>query len=97
MGSTCLNLVPVSPAVYAPNPHWAPHHHIVGYWFAKAPGGWQPPADLLAFLENGEPPLVVSLGAMSLGSGDALETISLFVDAIRQAGLRAIIQGWEVG
>ena len=56
-----LNLVPISPAVYAPNPHWAPHHHVVGYWFAEAPGGWQPPADLLIFLENGEPPLVVSL------------------------------------
>jgi sterol 3beta-glucosyltransferase len=96
-GSARLNLVPISPAVYAPNPYWAPHHHIVGYWFAEAPDGWQPPADLLAFLVNGEPPLVVSLGAMSLGSGDALETARLFVDTIRQAGLRAIIQGWEVG
>jgi sterol 3beta-glucosyltransferase len=92
-----LNLVPVSPAVYAPNPHWAPHHHVVGYWFADPPGGWQPPAGLPAFLEGGEPPLTVSLGAMSLGRGDALETSRLFVDAIGQAGVRAIIQGWEVG
>ena len=52
--SARLNLVPVSPAVYAPNPHWAPHHHVVGYWFADAPVGWQPPAELLAFLEKGE-------------------------------------------
>jgi sterol 3beta-glucosyltransferase len=96
-GSARLNLVPISPAVYAPNPHWAPHHHVVGYWFAKAPGAWRPSADLLAFLESGEPPLVVSLGAMSLGSGGALEAAKLFVDAVRQAGLRAIIQGWEVG
>jgi UDP:flavonoid glycosyltransferase YjiC (YdhE family) len=34
---------------------------------------------------------------MSLGDGDALESASLFVDAIRQAGVRAIIQGWEAG
>ena len=95
--STRLNLVPVSPTVYAPNPHWAPHHHVVGYWFAEEPGGWQPPEDLQSFLENGEPPLVVSLGAMSLGSGDALEAAGLFVDAIQQAGQRAIIQGWEAG
>jgi UDP:flavonoid glycosyltransferase YjiC (YdhE family) len=92
-----LNLVPISPAVYAPNPYWAPRHRVVGYWFAEEPGGWQPSADLLAFIESGEPPLVISLGAMSLGSDDALESAALFVDAIRQAGVRAIIQGWEAG
>lgn len=95
--SARLNLVPVSPAVYAPNPHWEAHHHVVGYWFVEEPGEWNPPADLLSFLESGEPPVVVSLGAMSLGGSGALETASLFVDAIQQAGVRAIIQGWEEG
>ena len=95
--SALLNLVPVSPAIYAPDPRWAPHHRVVGYWFAEEPGGWLPPADLLAFLERGEPPLVVSLGAMSLGSRDAWETAGLFVNAVRLSGLRAIIQGWEAG
>jgi sterol 3beta-glucosyltransferase len=90
-----LNLVPVSPAVYEPNPHWEPRHRIVGYWFAEDPTGWAPSADLLAFLESGQPPVLVSLGAMSLGNGDANEVASLFVDAIHQAGVRAIIQGWE--
>lgn len=92
-----LNLVPVSPAVFAPNPHWEPRHRIVGYWFAEAPADWRPPANLLAFLENGTPPLLVSLGAMSLGDDDALESASLFVAAIQQAGVRAVIQGWEAG
>jgi len=92
-----LNLVPVSPAVYPPNPHWEPRHRIVGYWFAKAPSEWQPPADLLAFLDNGAPPLLVSLGVMSLGDDDARESASLFVEAIQQAGVRAIVQGWDVG
>jgi sterol 3beta-glucosyltransferase len=92
-----LDLVPISPAVYAPNPHWAPHHRMVGYWFAEEPGGWQPSEDLLTFLEAGEPPIVISLGAMSLGRGDALESATLFVDAVQQAGLRAIVQGWETG
>jgi sterol 3beta-glucosyltransferase len=41
--------------------------------------------------------LVVSLGAMSLGSQDVLESASLFVDAVQQSGLRAIVQGWEKG
>ncbi|MEA3440698.1 MAG: glycosyltransferase [Chloroflexota bacterium] len=95
--STLLNLVPVSPAVYAPNPLWEPRHQIVGYWFAEAPDEWKPPADLLSFLESGDPPVLISLGAMSLGDGDALESANLFVDAIQQADVRAIIQGWEAG
>jgi sterol 3beta-glucosyltransferase len=92
-----LNLVPVSPAVYAPNPLWDPRHRIVGYWFVDAPEEWQPPADVVSFLENGAPPLLIGLGAMSLGDADALESVSLFVDALRQADVRAIIQGWEAG
>ncbi len=92
-----LDLVPVSPAVYAPNPLWEPQHRVVGYWFAETPAEWAPPADLLTFLEKGSPPILVSLGAMSLGKRDTLESASLFADAIQQAGVRAIVQGWEAG
>jgi len=95
--STRLNLVPVSPAVFAPNPHWEKHHRIVGYWFVEEPSGWDPSADLQAFLEDGEPPLVVSLGAMSLGDVDALESADLFVKAIQQARVRAVVLGWDLG
>jgi UDP:flavonoid glycosyltransferase YjiC (YdhE family) len=95
MSSARLDLVPISPAVYAPNPLWHPRHRVVGYWFVQEPGGWEPAADLLDFLENGEPPLLVSLGAMSLGDGDALGSASLFVEALQQAGARAVVQGWE--
>jgi UDP:flavonoid glycosyltransferase YjiC (YdhE family) len=41
--------------------------------------------------------VAISLGAMSLGDDDALETARLFVDAVDRAGVRAIIQGWDVG
>lgn len=95
--SNRLNLVPVSPAVFPLNPHWEAHHHIVGYWFADEPAGWQPDLELLDFITAGEPPVLVSLGAMSLGAADAVETATLFVEAIRVAGVRAIIQGWEAG
>jgi UDP:flavonoid glycosyltransferase YjiC (YdhE family) len=92
-----LNLVPVSPSVYQPNPHWEPHHRIVGYWFTEHPAGWEPPADLVAFLEADEPPVVITFGAMSLGNGDAKVVAGFFVEAIQRAGVRAIIQGWETG
>lgn len=89
-----LDLVPVSPSVYAPDSRWAARHRLVGYWFVDDPARWQPAAELLAFLESGAPPLVVSLGAMSRGDGDALATASLFIEAIQRAGIRAVIQGW---
>jgi UDP:flavonoid glycosyltransferase YjiC (YdhE family) len=69
----------------------------VGYWFAEPPGEWRPPAGLLSFLDNGDPPVLISLGAMSLSDGNGLESASLFVNAVQQADVRAIIQGWEAG
>ncbi|UCG22800.1 MAG: glycosyltransferase [Chloroflexota bacterium] len=91
--SAQLNLAPISPLVYAPDPYWSPINHVVGYWFVEEPRGWRPPADLSAFLDAGSPPLVISLGAMS--AGDALETSTLFVQCIESTGIRAIIQGWD--
>ncbi|MGD8807289.1 MAG: glycosyltransferase [Chloroflexota bacterium] len=97
--STSLNLVPISPLIFAPDPCWAPIHHAVGYWFVEEPQGWRPPVDLLTFLDVGPAPLVVSLGAMSQGptgpGSEMLEMAYLFVEAITAAGVRAIIQGWE--
>jgi sterol 3beta-glucosyltransferase len=95
--SDLLDLIPVSPAVYPPNPNWDLQHHVTGYWFVDEPAGWQPADVLLAFLDGGENPIVVSLGAMSRGRAGAYETATMFVDAVQQAGLRAIIQGWEAG
>jgi MGT family glycosyltransferase len=92
-----LNLIPVSPAVYAPNPLWEARHKIVGYWFSEDPDGWRPPPELVAFLENGPPPVLISLGAMSLGDVNAKEVVQLFVEASQRADVRGIIQGWESG
>ncbi len=92
-----LNLIPISPSIYDPNPLWESQHKVVGYWFVDEPSTWHPPENLSAFLENGEPPILVSLGAMSLGEIGARESVNLFVNAIQQVGVRAIIQGWDVG
>jgi len=92
-----LNLIPISPSIYDSNPFWDSQHKVVGYWFADEPGTWLPPEDLMTFLENGEPPILISLGAMSLGEMGAKESVNLFVNAIQQVGVRAIIQGWNAG
>lgn len=93
--SELLNLIPVSPQVITPDPRWAPQHRISGYWFLGEPPGWKPPPEVESFLESGNPPAVISLGAMSLGLTDGYESAKLMVDAVQEAGMRAIIQGWD--
>jgi sterol 3beta-glucosyltransferase len=96
MMSSRLNLLPISPRIVSQDPRWGPQHHLTGYWFLDEPERWTPPADLAAFLEVGEPPVAIALGAMSLGGGpDALESVQLILDALRQAKVRAVVQGWE--
>jgi sterol 3beta-glucosyltransferase len=93
--SETLNLIPLSPQIVPPSPLWEPRHRMTGYWFAPAPETWTPPVDLAAFLEAGDPPIVVSLGAMALSGEDSLEAAQITLEAAREAGARAIIQGWD--
>ncbi|MBI4927200.1 MAG: glycosyltransferase [Anaerolineae bacterium] len=90
-----LNLIPLSPRVIAPDPRWEPRHRMTGYWFAPAPGEWLPPAELQDFLQAGDPPVVISLGAMALSGEDAMEAAQITLAAVQQAGVRAVIQGWD--
>ena len=39
--------------------------------------------------------MVVSLGAMALSGEDALQGAQITIEAVQQAGVRAIIQGWD--
>jgi UDP:flavonoid glycosyltransferase YjiC (YdhE family) len=50
---------------------------------------------LLAFLEAGSKPIVVSLGVMSMSGKRAHQSAEIVLAAIRQAGVRAIVQGWN--
>lgn len=93
--SKWLNLIPISPSISPPNPLWEKRHRVTGYWYAPAPEEWTPPQNLLDFLHAGEAPVVVSLGAMALSGEDALEAASITLAAIENAGVRAIIQGWD--
>jgi UDP:flavonoid glycosyltransferase YjiC (YdhE family) len=93
--SPTLNLIPISAHVTPPNPLWEPRHQMTGYWFAPSPETWSPPSDLEKFLQGGEPPAVISLGAMALSGEDALEAAQITLSAVEKAGVRAVIQGWD--
>jgi sterol 3beta-glucosyltransferase len=88
-------LLPVSRYVHQPDPRWPDQVCQTGYWFSPRHTYWSPPDDLLDFLAAGEPPIAVSLGVMSLSGKQARQGAQIVLLALREAGLRAVIQGWD--
>jgi sterol 3beta-glucosyltransferase len=83
-----------SPTVVPRPADWPPALRVTGYWWPQRPPDWQPPADLVAFLAAGPPPVFIGFGSMAPGHGARLTT--LILDALRRTGLRAVIQsGWS--
>lgn len=81
-----------SPSVMPKPAEWGDNVHVTGYWFLDG-GNWQPPAGLTAFLESGAPPIYVGFGSMA--NRDAQQTTEIVIDAVRKAGVRAVLaSGW---
>ncbi|MBN8621246.1 MAG: glycosyltransferase family 1 protein [Anaerolineae bacterium] len=82
-----------SPAVLPKPADWPANAHVTGYWFLPPVTGWQPPAALEAFLAAGDAPVYVGFGSMA--SRDPEQTAAIVLEAIQQAGVRAVIaSGW---
>lgn len=72
---------------------WREHWYVTGYWFLDAAPDWQPPADLIAFLDDGPPPVYVGFGSMP--GRDPAALTRLVLDALKKAEQRAILAtGW---
>ncbi len=72
---------------------WDERTHVTGYWFLDAPATWTPPADLLAFLDAGAPPVYIGFGSM--GSRNPQEAADMALRALEQSGQRGVIaSGW---
>lgn len=67
---------------------WGAGSLITGYWFLGPPPGWTPPADVLRFLENGDPPVYVGFGSMIGRNWEAL--LRQTVAALDEVGLRGL-------
>ncbi len=78
-----------SPSVLPKPPDWADDHHVTGYWFLHAPPAWQPPADLLRFLDAGAPPVYVGFGSMR-PAGPETQT-HLIRRALELSGQRGVL------
>lgn len=63
--------------------------HTTGFWFLPAPPAWRPPRPLSRFLATGAAPVYLGFG--SVAGTDPARTGRLVADAVRLAGVRALI------
>ncbi|MEO1762748.1 MAG: glycosyltransferase [Cyanobacteria bacterium J06629_18] len=82
-----------SPSVIPKPDDWSEWTHVTGYWFLDSPSSWQPPKELVDFLESGEPPVYIGFGSMRSADPEALT--KLILAALERTGRRGIIlTGW---
>lgn len=82
-----------SPQVIPTPADWPDYIHVTGYWFLEPPAGWEPPSDLVNFLQAGPPPVYVGFGSML--SRKPEETAELVLKALARTGQRAVLSsGW---
>ncbi|MEU2427818.1 glycosyltransferase [Streptomyces sp. NPDC007851] len=72
--SAPVNVRPVfhgfSPLVVPRPEDWPSWVEVAGYWWPARPDNWQPPAELVDFLQAGPPPVFVGFGSMAAGWAD---------------------------
>ncbi len=94
MISSKLNLIPVSQYVKQRSPYWEDRHILTGYWYEEDKD-YTPPSELVEFLNKGDKPIILALGAMSFESDSEKDKLDMFVNAFAKTGKRAIIQGFQ--
>ncbi|KAM0324920.1 hypothetical protein ACHAQA_007886 [Verticillium albo-atrum] len=72
---------------------WDSHIKITGFSFLPMANTYTPPDDLAAFLKEGPAPIYIGFGSIVVDNPQALTR--LIFEAVRQAGVRAIVsKGW---
>ena len=92
-GHTIPVLYAMSPLIMPRPANWSENIHMTGYWLGKLQDRYEPPAELKAFLDAGEPPVYIGFGSMV--SAEMKETLDVVLEAVRRSGVRAILStGW---
>ena len=95
--SSKLNLIGVSPSICPQQPDWGPETAVCGFFSLPDDSiQWEMPDDLAAFLERGEPPVYFTLGSLTPRQpSEQRALVEIFVEAVKLAGCRAIIQAGD--
>jgi UDP:flavonoid glycosyltransferase YjiC (YdhE family) len=87
-------LLGYSPRVLPKPADWGEEQHVTGYWFLEPPAEWQPPEELLRFLDGGAPPVYVGFGSM--GDVGPERVTGMVLEALRRTGQRGVLMmGWD--
>lgn len=71
---------------------WNEHIHITGYWFPEEKD-WNPPKNLVEYLDAGDPPVFIGFGSMPVK--DPRRTTEIILEALKRSGQRGILHsGW---
>ena len=91
--SKYLNLIAETSAICHKQPDWPDNHHVCGvFTVPNAAEQWDMPDNLRRFIENGPPPVFLTLGSMlSFDPSPGIITETLVQGALL-AGCRAIVQ-----
>ncbi|NJK79885.1 MAG: glycosyltransferase family 1 protein [Chloroflexaceae bacterium] len=92
-GSRVPVLYSISPHVVPPPADWPTDTYTTGYWTLPEPAGWQPPPELVNFLQAGDRPVYVGFGSM-VGT-DSSGKARIVIEALQAAGVRGLLAtGW---
>ncbi len=81
-----------SPAVVPVPADWGRYVHVTGYWFSQDEL-WQPPAELVEFIDMGPPPVFFGFGSMPLK--ELQRILENILEALKAGRWRGIIHsGW---
>ena len=82
-----------SPIISPKPPDWGDNIHVCGYWFLDPAPDWQPPPQLITFLEAGAPPVYIGFGSMANRAPQKMA--QLVQKALELSGQRGILAaGW---
>ncbi|HUE15993.1 MAG TPA: glycosyltransferase [Planctomycetaceae bacterium] len=89
-----IEIVALSKALIDPDGLWETDYHFTGFWDEPTSATWEPPADLLRFVQGDPPPVVLAMGSMV--TFDTGRLAAVLDEALGRIGARAIVvEGWS--
>ncbi|MYS89678.1 MULTISPECIES: glycosyltransferase [Streptomyces] len=95
MGEKNPILYPFSPSLVPPPADWPANCHMTGFWYWDRTT-WEPSADLRAFVEEGSPPVVFTMGSL-WPLHRRYGIFAMAWEAVRKAGRRMVFVGADDG
>lgn len=82
-----------SPGLVPKPKDWGPEIDIAGFVFLDLASSFEPPEDLVRFLDAGEPPIYIGFGSIVVDDPDKFT--KMIFEAVEKVGVRALVsKGW---